>query len=81
MLISLLVYPNNVFVDVVDGDSQTWENQYGKLTVYPATSKKIVRQIQYCNFTSYVDGSMYLVTGNQSLAVYHNSIWNYYEKD
>jgi len=31
-------------------------------------------------YSSPSDGAMYLVTGNQSLAVYYNGVWNYYEK-
>ena len=36
---------------VIDGDTVSWENQYGRLEVTPHTSKNIIRQIQYCNIT------------------------------
>jgi len=40
-------------IDIVK--SETWENQYGKIEVYPDISNNIITQIQYCNITSYID--------------------------
>ena len=40
-------------VDVVGGDSQIWENSWGRLEVYPRVSTNILTQVQYCNATWY----------------------------
>lgn len=38
----------------ISGDTQVWENGYGKLEVYPKVSINIVRQKQFFNATSYL---------------------------
>lgn len=40
-------------IDTVIADIQTYENEYGKLTVEPATSRNLIRQRQYYNATWY----------------------------
>ena len=37
----------------INVSSQTWENEYGKLEVWPDTSRNIIRQKQYYNATWY----------------------------
>lgn len=38
---------------IIDGNSVIWENQYGKLEIFPHTSTNIVTQTQYANVTWY----------------------------
>lgn len=38
---------------VADSGEQVWENEYGRLSVYPATSEEILIQKQLCNITWY----------------------------
>lgn len=38
---------------IIDGNSVYWENQYGRLEVYPHTSENLIRQTQYANATWY----------------------------
>jgi len=38
---------------IVNENTVIWENQYGKLEVYPHTSHELIRQTQYCNLTVY----------------------------
>ncbi|MEA3432403.1 MAG: DUF2341 domain-containing protein [candidate division WOR-3 bacterium] len=47
---------NELLVDdaeayTINGDTITWENQYGKMEVYPHTSIGLIKQTQYCNLT------------------------------
>ena len=50
LLPSLLV---NTLDNVVATDSQVWENEYGKLEVWPSTSTNLIRQKQWYNMTWY----------------------------
>jgi len=56
-------------------ETQIWENQYGKLEVYPKTSCNIVRQTQYCNFTSYLDDTSIDVAFRFNQQISNPNIW------
>ena len=43
----------NIFLLNVNGDTQVWENEYGKLEVWPMTAQGFGRFTQYANLTWY----------------------------
>jgi len=45
--------PNNNIVLTASADEVVWENEYGRLEVWPETSTNLIRQEQYCNITWY----------------------------
>jgi len=67
-LFFITIPPTNV-------ESQTWENEYGKLEVWPDTSTNIIRQTQYCNLTSYVDDTDIDVTFRFPFEIGNPDIW------
>jgi len=40
-------------VPIIKSDRQTWENEYGKLVVYPMVSRNLIRQKQYYEISWY----------------------------
>jgi len=48
LLLCSLFYPQYLVT------GEVWENEWGRLEVYPDVSNQIIRQVQYCNFTSYM---------------------------
>ena len=73
IIIGFLLIPVNVFVP--DASSETWENEYGKLEVWPDVATGIITQVQYCDLTSYVDDAEIDVTFRFDLPVGNPDIW------
>ena len=71
LIIALLVtatIPINV-------ESQTYENAWGKLEVYPDTSTNIITQTQYANLTMYLPDNDYDVAFRFDIVLTNANIW------
>ena len=86
-LLIFSLFPNNYLPTITDtaiaSDELVWENEYGKLVVYPSTSNHLIFQQQYCNLTWYYpDNSIDVAFRfNQSLEwgqveYYNGGSWN-----
>lgn len=53
VLITILFIINIFLITVPAEDEQTWENEYGKLIVWPTTSKHLIKQKQFYKVTWY----------------------------
>ena len=64
--------------NIVVADTQTWENEYGKLEVEPATSTNFIRQRQWYNLTWYYpDNTVDIAFGfNDSLSYGNVFYWD-----
>jgi len=56
-------------------EGEIWENQWGKLEVYPDVATEIIRQVQYCNFTSYIDDTEIDVAFRFDFPLTYKDIW------
>ena len=73
LIAGFLLIPVNVLVP--DAGGETWENQYGRLEVYPDVSTGIITQVQYCDLTSYIDDAEIDVTFRFDIPVRNPDIW------
>lgn len=73
LIVGFLLIPFNVLVP--DASGEIWENEYGKLEIYPDVSTGIITQVQYCNLTSYVDDVEIDVTFRFDIQIGNPDIW------
>jgi len=73
LIVGFLLIPANLFVP--DTAGEVWENEYGRLEVYPDVSMGIITQVQECILTSYIDDAEIDVTFRFDIPVGNPDIW------
>jgi len=65
-------------IPIVVSDSQVWENEYGRLEVYPSVSRNLIRQRQWYNASWYKTGNYLDIAFcfNESLSYGKVFYWN-----